>query len=225
MSKKRYLFVVAHPDDEILGAGATISKLVRNGCDVHVCVLSCECNTRTDDLVPVMTKTHKELGVRKTYVGNFGCLRFKDEDHHTVVKFIEKSIAESRPDVVVTHHPSDLNNDHYIASICCQEAVRLPQRQIGYSKRIKKFMYMEVPSETDFALNAAWGRFAPNCYCKVKKSDVDKKIALLKSYDNIIREVPHPRSEQNIAALSIVRGSEIGYSHAEAFQVVFEIGV
>lgn len=225
MSKKRYLFVVAHPDDEILGAGATISKLVRNGCDVYVCVLSCECNTRNDDLVTAMTKTHKELSVRETYVGNFGCLRFKDEDHHTVVKFIEKSITESRPDVVVTHHPSDLNNDHYIASICCQEAVRLPQRQIGYSKRIIKFMYMEVPSETDFALNAAWGRFTPNCYCKVKKTDVDKKITLLKSYDNIIRDVPHPRCEQNIAALSIVRGSEIGYPHAEAFQVVFEIGV
>ena len=26
-----YLFVVAHPDDEVLGAGATISKLVSQG--------------------------------------------------------------------------------------------------------------------------------------------------------------------------------------------------
>ena len=171
-----------------------------------------------------MLKTHLELGVKKTFTGNFGCLRFKDEDHHTMVKFIEKAIRKTEPDVVVTHHPSDLNNDHYIASICCQEAARLPQRQIGYSKRIKKFVYMEVPSETDFALNSAWGRFTPNCYSKVRHSDIAKKISLLKEYDNIVRKSPHPRSEKNIKALSVVRGAESGYAHAEAFQIAFEIG-
>jgi len=31
-----YLFVVAHPDDEVLGAGATISKLVQEGNKVAV---------------------------------------------------------------------------------------------------------------------------------------------------------------------------------------------
>lgn len=224
MKKDRYLFVVAHPDDELLGAGATISKLVRKGCYVAICVLSCECNTRTDDLSAAMLKTHTELGISKTFTAKFGCLRFKDEDHHTMVKFIEMAIRETKPTVVVTHHPSDLNNDHYIASICCQEAARLPQRQIGYTNRIKKMMFMEVPSETDFALNSAWGRFTPNCYQKVKSSDVSKKISLLKEYDNIVRNPPHPRSEKNIEALSIVRGSESGYEHAEAFQIVFEIG-
>ena len=32
-----YLFVVAHPDDEILGAGGTIVKLVELGHKVSIC--------------------------------------------------------------------------------------------------------------------------------------------------------------------------------------------
>jgi LmbE family N-acetylglucosaminyl deacetylase len=218
------LFVIAHPDDEILGAGATISKLVRNGCFVAVCCLSCKCETRNGDLTATMLKTHRRLGIERTFTGACKCLCFKDEDHHSVVRFIEGAIRSTEPDIIVTHHPSDLNIDHYITSICCQEAARLPQRKIGYSKRIEKIMFMEVPSETDFALNSAWGRFTPNFYIKVKHSDIKKKISMLKLYDNIIRDDPHPRSEKNLMALSAIRGAESGYHYAEAFQVVFETG-
>lgn len=223
--KESYLFVVAHPDDEILGAGATISNLAKNGHAVYICVLSCECNTRSDALLPAMFKTHKDLGVKDTSVFNFGCLRFKDEDHHTMVKAVEKSIRHYQPDVVVTHHPADLNNDHYIASIVCQEAVRLPQRQLGYSHKIRHFAFMEVPSETEFGLNPAWGKFTPTCYHEVDADDIRKKIDCLYGYDNVIRDNPHPRSIESLTALATIRGTESGYHFAEAFQTVFRLGV
>ena len=35
-----YLIVVAHPDDEVLGAGATIHKLVREGNNVAICIMA-----------------------------------------------------------------------------------------------------------------------------------------------------------------------------------------
>lgn len=35
-----YLFVVAHPDDEVLGAGATIYKLIKDGNHVAVCTMA-----------------------------------------------------------------------------------------------------------------------------------------------------------------------------------------
>ena len=222
--KDRYLFVVAHPDDELLGAGAMITKLIRKGYYVAVCVLSCKSNTRYDDIAAVMLETHNLLGISKTFTGNFETLRFKDEDHHSIVKFIENAIVETQPTVVITQHPTDLCNDHYITSLCCQEAVRLPQRQLGYSKAIKKFAFMEVPSETEFALNSAWGRFTPNYYFEVRHNDVLNKIKLLKMYEDIVRSRPHPRSKENIEALSIVRGSESGYKYAESFQIVFEFG-
>ena len=34
--KKKFLFIVAHPDDEVLGAGALINKILRNGGEVTI---------------------------------------------------------------------------------------------------------------------------------------------------------------------------------------------
>ena len=35
----KYLVVVAHPDDEVLGAGASIRKLIQEGNEVALCVM------------------------------------------------------------------------------------------------------------------------------------------------------------------------------------------
>lgn len=35
----KIMVIAAHPDDETLGAGATIAKHVRNGDEVHVLIL------------------------------------------------------------------------------------------------------------------------------------------------------------------------------------------
>ena len=39
------LVVAAHPDDEILGAGATLARHVDRGDEVHACVLVGGCDT------------------------------------------------------------------------------------------------------------------------------------------------------------------------------------
>ena len=36
----KWLIVVAHPDDEVLGAGATISKLIKEGNEVAVATMA-----------------------------------------------------------------------------------------------------------------------------------------------------------------------------------------
>lgn len=224
--KDRYLFVVAHPDDELLGAGGTIINLINKGIYVAVLVLSCNCNTRKDNLEETLLKTDCEkIGINRLYYCNFQCLKFKDEDNFTMVNKIEEIIKKVSPTIVITHHPYDLNPDHYYTSIACQQAVRLPQRLIGYDKPIRKFMYMEVPSETDFAFNNSTNGFVPNTYYPICESDLSKKIEALKMYDYVVRENPHPRSKKSLEALSIVRGTQCGSRYAEAFQTVFEIGV
>lgn len=222
---KKYLLVVAHPDDEILGAGATIFDLVRKGNHVSVCCLCSQCATRYDNLLEGMKKSYDILGVSKFFLGKWGCLKLKDADHLELVQFVESAITQFEPDIIITHHPNDLNNDHYIASIICYEAARLPQRSIGYSKRIENILAMEVPSETDWHFNPAWDAFKPNTYHEVSEEALEAKIKAISVYQDVIRPAPHPRSLETLRAFATVRGSEAGSLYAEAFQSIFKLGV
>ena len=42
----KYLIVVAHPDDEVLGAGASIWKWAHDGDEVDVCIMCTEAKAR-----------------------------------------------------------------------------------------------------------------------------------------------------------------------------------
>ena len=42
----KYLVVAAHPDDETLGAGATIRKLTESGHRVAVCIMAASAGAR-----------------------------------------------------------------------------------------------------------------------------------------------------------------------------------
>lgn len=221
----RYLIVAAHPDDEALGAGATMHKLASEGHDVCVCLLSHWSPTRDDNLEEGIAKSHAILGVAKSYVGDFGCMRFKDADHHEIVRFIEAAIKDCQPDVIITHHPGDVHVDHGITAECCLEAVKLPQRQIVDINPIKKVLFMEVPSSTDWNISPANGLFTPNTFSQVSNKDITAKIESIAVYDNVLRDRPHPRSISNIEALSVVRGSQAGFRTAEAFQLAFSLEV
>lgn len=221
----RYLIVVAHPDDEALGAGAIIHKAADSGSEVYVCLLSHWSPTRDDNLKSGIIKSHQILGVTKSYVGDFGCMRFKDADHHEIVRFIESCIKDCRPDVLITHHPADIHIDHGVTAECCMEAAKLPQRQIISIPAIKKVMFMEVPSSTDWNVSRANGIFTPNTFISVDKADVEAKIRAIGVYRDVIREAPHPRSETVLDALAVVRGSQCGRRYAEAFQMVFGLEV
>ena len=54
-----YLMVVAHPDDEVLGVGGTIAKLVKDGNKVAVCVM---CNQVYGLTKSLMKKGQKKGG-------------------------------------------------------------------------------------------------------------------------------------------------------------------
>ena len=43
----KYLLVVAHPDDEVLGARASMWKWSHDGDEVEVCIMSTEAKART----------------------------------------------------------------------------------------------------------------------------------------------------------------------------------
>lgn len=219
----RYLLVVAHPDDEVLGAGASIWKWAKENNTVDVAIMCTEARARAfrpgdEELNSDLDESAKYLGINEKYEATFPNIEMNTVPHLKLVQFIESAIKESEPDIIVTHHPADTNNDHLQTSMACQEAIRLFQRRPEI-KRVKEFWYMEVPSCSEWAINGAMNLFRPNCYVEVGKGGIDAKIKALSMYRGVMRPYPHPRSVEYICGLASVRGSQWGVNYAEAFEV------
>lgn len=219
----KYLLVVAHPDDEVLGAGASIYKWTREGHSVDVCIMCTEAKARAfrpedKELDDDMNAALKMLGVGKHYEATFPNIEMNTVPHIKLVQHIEMAIRESNPDVIITHHPADTNNDHLQTSLACQEAVRLFQRR-PEQKPLGEFWYMEVPSCTEWALNTAFNRFQPNTFVEVGKEGVDIKVKALSMYRGVMRPYPHPRSKEAIEGFAAYRGGQSGCNYAEAFEI------
>lgn len=219
-----YLLVVAHPDDEVLGAGASIWKWTRTANHVSICIMSTEAKARTfrpedKELNDDLNTSSDYLGIERKFEGSFPNIEMNTVPHLKLVQHIETAIKEAEPDIVITHHPADTNNDHLQTSMACQEAIRLYQRRPEI-KPIKEFWYMEVPSSTEWALNTSMNRFQPNTWVEVGNDGVEAKIKALSMYRGVMRPYPHPRSAEAIEGFAAYRGCQVGVKYAEAFECV-----
>lgn len=217
------LFVVAHPDDEVLGAGATIHKLVQEGHKVAVSTLVSSAGARKDlsaTLSEDQAKAFSIMGVQKSYAGDFPNIQMNTVPHLHLVQFIEHAIEDWKAESIYTHHPSDTNNDHVMTSYAAQAASRLFQRR-EVVPALKQFIYMEVPSSTEWSFDSSSNRFSPNMFVEVGKEGVEAKIKALQAYTGVMRPYPHPRSEEAITGLAAYRGVQAGCNYAEAFESVF----
>ncbi len=220
-----YLVVVAHPDDEVLGAGATMYKLAKEGHKVNVCILSGEVNARQyrpeiEELNKDVNNSLSLLGVNQIIMGNFPNIEFNMVPHIKLVQFIEEAIIATNAQVVFTHHPADLNNDHLHTSLACQAAVRLFQRRNDVAP-LKELLFMEVPSSTEWGLNKTMNQFSPNTFIEIGEEGIEKKIEALAQYRGVMRDYPHPRSNEAIKGLAAYRGGQAGMNYAEVFESVF----
>ena len=127
------LAVVAHPDDELLGCGATLKRLADAGHSVYSVVLCAPADARhnrpsIDRLQEVSQKAAKAVGIRDSLHYEFPNIKFNAVPHLDMVQAIEKAILKFRPEWIFTHHAGDLNIDHRICYETTMAAVMLPQR-------------------------------------------------------------------------------------------------
>ncbi len=217
------LFVVAHPDDEVLGAGATIHNLTKKGHKVAVATLANHAAARaniSDTLAADQAEAFAILGVEKAYASDFPNIQMNTVPHLRLVQFIETAIEDWNAECIYTHHPSDTNNDHVMTSYAAQAASRLFQRKPGIAE-LKQFIYMEVPSSTEWSFDSSANRFSPNMFVEVGREGIETKIKALSAYRGVMRPYPHPRSEESILGLAAYRGVQAGCNYAEAFESVF----
>lgn len=105
----KYLLVVAHPDDEVLGAGASMWRWSHNGNTVDVAIMCTEAKARAfrpedKELDDDLNASAGFLGIHKKYEATFPNIEMNTVPHLKLVQFIEKAIRESEPDIIITHH-------------------------------------------------------------------------------------------------------------------------
>lgn len=218
-----YLVVVAHPDDEVLGAGATIHKLISEGHYVAVAIMVSQAAARkglSSTLSDDEAKALSIIGVKKTYHASFPNIKMNTVSHLELVQFVESCIEDWNAEVIVTHHPSDTNNDHIQTSYAVQAACRLFQRRDNLPA-LKEVLYMEVLSSTEWSLDTSANRFTPNYFVEVGKEGVELKLKALSEYKGVMRPYPHPRSNEALEGLAAYRGVQAGCNYAEAFECAF----
>lgn len=220
---ERILIVAAHPDDEVLGCGATIAKYTKAGVRVSVLLLGegplsryekREEGLHQKDVVGVpsfIERASHILGVEKVFAFQFPDNKFDTVPLLELVKTVAKVKEALQPTIIFTHHRADLNIDHRLT----HQAVITACRPIE-GETVREIYSWENPSSTE------WNHpnlFQPNMFMDVHET-LAKKIEALRCYETEVRTFPHPRSEEALRALAAWRGSTAGIRTAEAFEVV-----
>ncbi|HEX8252180.1 MAG TPA: PIG-L family deacetylase [Thermoanaerobaculia bacterium] len=220
------LAVVAHPDDEILGCGATLLRLKNEGHRIFTVVLCSNAAARVDrpdDLSRWAAESAAMIGIEDSLLCDFPNIQFNAVPHLDMVKKIEEAIDRFRPDWIFTHHPSDLNVDHRVCYEATMAACLLPQRltrDIPVTM-IKRIYLFEVMSSTDWAPSSG-PAFQPNAWINVAAT-FQRKLDALEHFRGAMKPFPHSRSLENVRHLAHVRGAQVGIELAEAFVVVREL--
>lgn len=220
---KKILVVAAHPDDEILGCGATMAKYIKAGHEVHVIILAEGLTSRDairdrdkkaeelSTLAKVSYKANQLIGVSSLTLHDFPDNRMDSIDLLDIVKTVEKHIDLIKPDVIYTHHAGDVNIDHR----CLHNAVITACRPFP-GNLVNTLLFFEVPSNTEWAPPYSLTPFVPNWFTDISEF-LEVKIRALEIYQSEMRPWPHARSLKAIEHLAYWRGSNIGVNAAEAF--------
>ena len=222
--RRRVLCVVAHPDDEVLGVGGTLTLHAEAGGDVTVLIMSegeqekldgtPRCETRRECALQAAC----EMGVGNVVFHDFPDQRLESVPFIELIKAVEAALVTYRPTVVYAHHGGDANTDHQVVFKAVYAACR-PMTTVGST--VERFLTFETPSSTDQAPQVGDYVFNPTTFVDVEPV-WDRKLKALECYPTEMIGGKHPRSFDYIAALARVRGGHSGYLLAEAFVPVRE---
>ena len=217
--------IAAHPDDEVLGCGATAARLVGEGHDVHFAILGEGMTSRHPDRANVdasrLAALHEQAQAAAAELGVAGLVLHKLPDNRLdtvplleIVKIVEDLVEQLKPEIVYTHHGGDLNVDHVVIHRAVLTATR---PMVG--QPVREIYAFEVPSSTEWAFQRLGPSFRPNVFVDVTRT-LEAKIAAMARYETEVRAFPHPRSPDALRAIAMRWGSVVGCGAAEAFELL-----
>ena len=220
---KKVLVVAVHPDDETLGCGGTILRLVNEGCEVFWLILT-DINESVNFSPLKKEAREREIKEVANLYGFKGVFNLGiepctlDQVSKTVLlEKISNVIKQIGPEVIYLPFAFDVHSDHRVAFdalYSCTKTFRYPS--------IKRIYMMETLSETEFAPSFQATSFIPNSYVNISQY-LDLKLQIMKIFKSELGEHPFPRSLEGIRALAVYRGAASGFKYAESFMLLKDI--
>ena len=222
--EKRILVIAAHPDDDILGCGGTLAKMIEMKCEIRVVFLGEGVSARFKPsefhgtAYTAANSVREEsainslnyLGIKDIHFGSLYCVRFDTYTFVDIVKNIEEHINEFKPDILLTHSSSEVNIDHKITL----DAVETACRPVS-SNCPTLIMSFEIVCSGSWVFTPS---FVPNVFVDITNY-WEKKHRAWSFYVDESRPFPFPRSNVGLETLAKYRGMMGGVKMAEAFQL------
>ena len=196
------LVLAAHPDDEVLGMGATIKKMSKKN-KIHLCVVTEGASAQYEDKKMIEERKKACIKCGKILgINTFNFLDFKDmtlnfHNELEINQALEKIIQKFKPHTIYTTPNHDVNSDHkklYESTIVASRP---------YSTTVKKLLCYEIPGTVSFP-------FQPNIFENIN-DEFEIKLKGFRCYKSEIRKFPHPRSIKSLETIAIQRGIELGF--------------
>jgi N-acetylglucosamine malate deacetylase 1 len=216
----KVLVAAAHADDEVLGCGGVIARLIDEGNDVRVVFFTNGVGARKGqlpvDVIDRRSAAEQAIGILGAKL--LSSFSFSDNamDGTPIIEIIrefEDVLRGFEPEVLFTHHAGDLNVDHRLVHEVVMTACR-PQPDSG----VREIYSFEVASSTGWSSPSMGNSFQPQRFIDISTT-WDRKQKALEAYSQEMRAYPHARSIEAMEALVKYRGSQVGMVMAEAFVV------
>jgi LmbE family N-acetylglucosaminyl deacetylase len=215
------MVLAPHCDDETIGCGGLIARVLREGGRATVAVLRDEGPVRwaeMDAAAGVYRRSGGVFHVERAVVPELQ-VTLSDwlNSYRTdlLVKIIEGFLERDRPELVVIPSPAETHQEHKAV----YEAAMIAMRPSGGTDRWRPPRIVTFEHLAD-----AWRRTTPvvpaSWYVELKLPDIVIQGEAMAAHESQVRPPPSERSLEALQNLAKVRGAEAGVEWAEAFAVL-----
>lgn len=210
------LAIAPHPDDEILGCGGTLARIVDEGGDVTIAVATTgrEPGFAAEQVQQVqqeMKRAHQIIGVTDTRLLGLPAAELDTLPAKECNAPFAALVEDLAPDTLLLPFVGDIHIDHQLTFLAAMVAAR--PRHSGAPRQI---LCYETVSETNWYAAPTTPAFVPNFFVDISKT-LDRKIEAFEAFASQVRPFPEERSIETLRALAAVRGSCVHLRAAEAF--------
>ncbi|MFO1127102.1 MAG: PIG-L family deacetylase [Rhodospirillales bacterium] len=203
---KRVLCVAAHPDDEVIGCGATLCRAVERGAEVRVLLPLKRSDPRGiahwTQLVTQFYQAVAHLGGTAIVPDDALAEEHVEAETMGLHRLVEPWVEWC--DIVFTHWPGDVHQSHRSVARAIEVATRPFRRQ-------RIVLHYEIPTSTDQAYRDT---FSPNFFVHVEDRHLKRKLEAFALYTT---ETAPGRDGDGLRRRLELRGAQINAAVAEAF--------